>query len=561
MKQYLYWLHKLSIYTKLAVLIFAMIFIFSTIIISLAIDTSKAQTDEITNEMIDSNIQSNKDFLTSAILANDKWALFKFLKSFSQNKTIKDAGIVDTNFIVLAHTNTNKYRVGTILNDKSKHTILAFKKDGVLLGYFVLDIEKNSIKHMLEKSFSTNLLIMVFAALFSFLFAVYFIKNLLGRLEILRENAQAISQKRWEDIKEIQSIENDEITDLVKSTTYLMKEIKESVDKEKQFKKFYQQILASVDVFIIICDKNLNIIYQNEHKISKLLLQNGKFKSPYVKDLIKCYQNNSCTFCKQKIINELGEPLSLYYQIRLVNESLIISFSDITKLSKLEENEKILHSLKTLGEISSLFAHETKNLLQPLKLLLQDENEIDKEDLQIVNNILDRINTQVVDFLSLGKPIDKKNIKAINAKIFFEELIQIIKPKLIEKNIALTYDIDKNLKIYMSKNSLEMILMNLINNSIEAMQDNNEITISWIKGTTNMSIMKIEDSGIGIPKEIRGKIFKPFFTTKSNGSGLGLFTIYKIVYLSGGQISLLDTDKTTFMIKLPLEEYYENSNH
>ncbi len=553
MKKLLQKLHSLSIYAKLAILIFTIIAIFSTVIVILAINTSKRQTNEIINEMIDSNIQSNRDFLTSAILANDNWALFKFLKSLSKNRAIKDAGIVDTNFIVLAHTNTKKHRIGTILNDRSKHTILPFKKDGVLLGYFVLDIEKNSIKNMLEKSFSTNFMIMIFAALFSFLLAIYFMKNLLDRLNILKENARAISQKRWGDIKEIQSVENDEITDLVKTTTYLMKEIQDSVEKEEQLKRFYQQILASVDIFIIICDENLNIMYQNEHHISKLLLKNGKFKSPYVKDLIKCYQSNSCKFCKQKITNEMGEDLSLYYQIRLVNEYLVISFSDITQLSKLEENEKILHSLKTLGEISSLFAHEIKNLLQPLKLLLQDGEDIDTQDLQIINNTLNRMDAQVIDFLSLGKPIDKRDTTILDVQNSLEDLIEIVKPKLESKNITLTYNIEKDLKVNISKNSFEMIFINLINNSIEAIKKGGEIDIQWHKKDDKMTVLKISDSGEGIPAAIRKKIFKPFFTTKTKGSGLGLFTIYKIVYLSGGEMSLLDKDKTTFLINLPLK--------
>ena len=553
MKKIINWLHSLSIYTKLAVLIFAMISFFASIIIYLAINTSKTQTEEITHEMINSNILSNKDFIASAILAHDNWALFKFLKSFSKNSIITNAGIVDENFIVLADTDTKKHRIGTILNDTEKHKVIPFKKDGVLLGYFILDIEKQSIKKLLEKSFFNNFLIMVFAAVLSLLFAVYFMRNLLNRLDILKENAKAISKKNWEDIKEIQSRENDEITELVNSTTLLMREVQASVEKEEELKNFYQQTLASVDIFIVICDKDLNIIYQNHHPLSKILLEEGRFKNEYIKKLINCYKNSSCRFCKQKISDKFGEDLALYYQIRKVKESLVISFSDITQLSRLEENEKILHSLKTLGEISSLFAHEVKNLLQPLKLLLQDENEIDKEDLYIVNNTLDRINAQVVDFLSLGKPIDKKNIKAINAKNFFEELLDIIKPKLKEKNIALKYDIDEDLKVYMSKNSLEMILINLINNSIEALQKDGEIEITWHSDDKDMSVLRIADSGPGIPKQLREKIFKPFFTTKSNGSGLGLFTIYKIVYLSGGQISLLDSNKTTFVIKLPLE--------
>ncbi len=551
MKKLIRKLHSLSIYTKLAFLIFMIIAIFSSVIVVLAIKTSRNQTDEIINEMIQSNIQSNKDFLTSAILANDNWALFKFLKSFSKSKYITDAGITDTNFIILAHTNTKKHRIGTILDDKSRHKILPFKKDGVLLGYIILDTQKNSIKKMLEKSFSTNFLIMLFAAVFSFLFAIYFMKNLLDRLDILRENAKAISLRKWDDIQEIQSVENDEITDLVKTTTYLMKEIKSSVENEEKLKLFYQQILASVDIFIIICDENLNIMYQNEHSMGKLILENGQFKSNYIKDLIKCYQDNSCTFCKQKIANELGEDISLYYQIKLVNEYLVISFSDITQLSRLEENEKILHSLKTLGEISSLFAHEIKNLLQPLKLLLQEDEEIDKDDLHIINNTLNRMDAQVIDFLSLGKPIDK-DTQTLDIKKSLEDLIEIIKPKLNAKNITLSYHIEENLRIKISKNSFEMIFMNLINNSIEAIKSEGEIQINWQKSQNNMTTFKIQDSGCGIPQALKNKIFKPFFTTKTNGSGLGLFTIYKIVYLSGGQMSLADSDKTTFIINLPL---------
>ena len=551
MKKLTRWLHSLSIYTKLAFLIFTTIFAFSSVIALLAIDTSKKQTNEIINEMIDSNIQSNKDFLTSAILANDNWALFKFLKSFSKNSAIKNAGIVDTHFITLADTNTKKHRIGTIIQDKTGHKILPFKKDGVLLGYFILDIEKNLIRDMLEKSFSTNFLIMIGAAIFSFLFAIYFMKNLLDRLNILKENAKAISLRKWDDIQEIQSVENDEITDLVKTTTFLMKEIKEFVKKEEQLKKFYQQILASVDIFIVICDEDLNIIYQNEHSISKLLVENNSFKSEHIKSLVQCYQDHSCTFCKQKITDDLGENLSLYYQIRLVNEYLVISFSDITQLSKLEENEKILHSLKTLGEISSLFAHEIKNLLQPLKLLIQEGEEIDKEDLQIIHNTLNRMDAQVIDFLSLGNPIDKKNTAALNCKNLFKDLISIIKPKLDEKNIKLAHDIEDGLKVKISKSSFEMIFMNLINNSIDAIKKNGDIAISWHKNLDNMTLLKIEDSGSGISKKLRKKIFKPFFTTKSNGSGLGLFTVYKIVYLSGGQINLSDNPKTTFLINLP----------
>jgi signal transduction histidine kinase len=443
-KKFLQYIHSFSIYTKLAFLIFGVIFIFSSTVVFLTIETAKNQTNEIISEMIQSNINSNKDFLADAILARDNWALFKFVKSLSKNSVVSDAGIIDTNNIVLAHTDTKTHKVGTILDDKQNHTITEFRKDGVLLGYFVLDIEKKSIKNILEKNFSNNFLFMTLAALVSFLIAIFFMKNLLDRLDILVYNAKAISLKKWDDIKEIKSVENDEITILIITITELMKEMK-----------------------------------------------------------------------------------------------------------RVTEQEKITHSLQSVGEISSLFAHEIKNLLQPLKLLLEDDEELTKEDMKIIHTTLNRMDAQVVDFLSLGKPLDIQENETLNVKDIMNEICSIVKPRADEKNIEIISKID-DMKINISKNSIEMILMNLISNSIEVLEDGGKISIDWQKQKNGMSLLKIQDSGPGIPSEIKEKIFKPFFTTKKNGSGLGLFTVYKIVYLSGGHMHLGVEEKTTFRVYLPV---------
>ncbi len=545
-------LHSLSIYSKLAFMIFMIIVLFSSTVVFLAIQSSKKQTNEIINEMILSNIQSNKDFIADAILAHDYWSLFKFLKSSSKNSIIKSAGITDKNFIVLADTNTKKHRIGTILNDKKKHTIIPFKKDGVLLGYFILNIQKNSVKKILEKNFTNNFLFLMIAALLSFFIAIFFMKNLLDRLKILVENAKAVSLKKWDDIKEVDSVENDEITDLIKTITVIMKEIKISVKKEEELKNFYHKILSSVDIFIVICDKDLNIMYQNNHNLKEYILNdNNQFKNRFIKNLINCYSNSSCKLCKQKISNEFDKDISLLYQINFVNEYLVVSFSDITQFAKMEENEKITHSLKTLGEISSLFAHEIKNLLQPLKLLLFDEDFSDKEDMRIINNTLDKMDAQVADFLSLGKPIDTKEIKSLYIKESVDEIYQMLKPKFKKKNVKFIANIDTNLQIYINESSLELILVNLITNSLEAIDKDGYIEVSWQKSEHDMSLLTVKDSGCGINTNIRKNIFKPFFTTKEHGSGLGLFTIYKMVYLLGGNMTLLESKNTTFEIYLP----------
>ena len=75
-------------------------------------------------------------------------------------------------------------------------------------------------------------------------------------------------------------------------------------------------------------------------------------------------------------------------------------------LEKEEKNARISHSLLILGEISSSFAHEVKNLLQPLKLLISPKFQPDVEDMPIIHGALKRIDHQVADFLALAKPAD-----------------------------------------------------------------------------------------------------------------------------------------------------------
>jgi len=96
-----------------------------------------------------------------------------------------------------------------------------------------------------------------------------------------------------------------------------------------------------------------------------------------------------------------------------------------------------------------------------------------------------------------------------------------------------------------------MILVNLLTNSLEAIDNDGFIEVSWQKSEHDMSLLTVKDNGCGINDNIRENIFKPFFTTKEHGSGLGLFTIYKMVYLLGGNMTLLESEDTTFEIYLP----------
>src|SRR5574340_419207 len=114
--------------------------------------------------------------------------------------------------------------------------------------------------------------------------------------------------------------------------------------------------------------------------------------------------------------------------------------------------------------------------------------------------------------------------------------IQIVTP---EQNVSMTGDLAQ----------LEIVLSNIIINSIQAIGESGKITIS-VEDKSNAFVISITDSGPGIPEKYMHKIFEPLFTTKQLGTGLGLASCYTIIKNHGGEI-WVKNNPTTFTIRLP----------
>ena len=130
----------------------------------------------------------------------------------------------------------------------------------------------------------------------------------------------------------------------------------------------------------------------------------------------------------------------------------------------------------------------------------------------------------------------------------------------IPSHVEIILDIPAELKITVDKQRMQQVFLNLIKNAIDVMPENGRIWISCReliskeKERREVEIL-IEDNGPGIPEEIKGKIFYPFFTTKEvgHGSGLGLFIVHDIIEMHGGSIRVISRigQGTTFIIWLP----------
>jgi signal transduction histidine kinase len=238
------------------------------------------------------------------------------------------------------------------------------------------------------------------------------------------------------------------------------------------------------------------------------------------------------------------------------------SYNDLSKsLRKLIETEKDLadarvkvknERLTAIGELSASMAHDMKNSLAVIKTATDvlerkfkgNDEKIDK----LFSNMdigINRISHQIKDVLEHVR-ITPTNITTTSLdKMVGTALNTIqIQPNVIVKNP------DTNIELNCDQQKMEIVLINLILNAVQAIGDNSgEVVISSSEDNSNYEI-NIENSGPPIPEELLDKIFESLFTTKLQGTGLGLATCKNIIEQHGGSI-LVKNKPTTFTIKFP----------
>lgn len=488
--------------------------------------------------------------------------------------------------------------------------------------YLFVSVEKDEVfgpAHHLRSVFITLLLIFLVIAVFSGFIAT---GQLVGPIRKLQKGAEIISQGNFGHHLNIDT--NDEIeklshqfnnmADAIRKRENLLEKHQEQLEETVQLrtaelreqKETLQAILDKVPSAFLLLDENgyilsasaavqqitdhspEEVIGQQCYQIfsNKEICRNCAAKNPSRGEKVSAFiETQTKGGGETAFIEHIFFPLTLHDQKLAYLEIL----TDITERKKIEEHLVQTERLAATGEMSAVIAHEIRNSLTSVKMILQLQQEKNKTNesahpLEVAVQSVYRMEEVINDLLRFARPTPFE-FQSLNINRTIEESVQFVKPEFDKRSIVLSIALDPSIiDIQLDANHIREAIINILLNASQAIEQQGEIFIQskltrlsrrmedfaytnqknpgiylvapkmiLAKGEAVVTI-EIKDSGPGIPQKNLSNIFNPFFTTKLNGTGLGLAIVKRTINQHSGIIRVRSKLKkgTGFQIILPV---------
>jgi len=337
-------------------------------------------------------------------------------------------------------------------------------------------------------------------------------------------------------------------------------------------------VLSSIPGGILVADQYSRVIMINNPARRLLPLSTNDPMDLLVWEVIE--SKDIATYVKTALEEDRSAPM-LDFPIQRRDRSVILScgvlalvdrgsivgnmiyIEDVTEYREEDSRLKRAESLASLSTLAAGVAHEIKNPLasmgihlQLLRRQLNKEGEIPlhlREPLGVLEEEIERLTNIVSDYLLAVRPQDVRPMKA-SLNELIRELVQLLRYEMEEAKVRVLPVLSESIPpMPLDEGAMKRALLNLIKNAIIAMPNGGELGLKTRKEQDNV-IITVSDTGEGIPEELHGKVFEPFFTTRDTGSGLGLTVVYKVIKEHGGDLHM-DSHPgrgSTFRITLPI---------
>jgi PAS domain S-box-containing protein len=232
----------------------------------------------------------------------------------------------------------------------------------------------------------------------------------------------------------------------------------------------------------------------------------------------------------------------------------LVKLRDVDSRRQLERQLDVSSRLAAISRLTGGVAHEIKNPLNAMALhleVLRSRLDTEQPELEVIAREIKRLDNVVKTFLNFNRPIELQ-ARPLDLDEVVQQVLALVSVDAEAKNIHIETELTDKLWLNGDPDLLKQAILNVVNNGLEAMSEGGKLVIrtEWIADECQI---RVTDAGSGIAPEIQEKIFNLYFTTKQQGSGIGLATTFRVVQLHSGTIDFVSEPGrgTTFRLRFP----------
>jgi two-component system nitrogen regulation sensor histidine kinase GlnL len=348
-----------------------------------------------------------------------------------------------------------------------------------------------------------------------------------------------------------------------------------ALESQRATLSYLESILAAIPSGVVVVDTNGRIVLLNQsaEALTGFAADEVRGQS-YSKTLgegvpqkltpLYTLATGAWTINEEKVLKtKMGDQVPVSFSASLVLDTsnritgAIEVLTDLSRVKLLEEEVARVRTLATIGEVAAEVAHEVRNPLGGIKgfaSLLERDLAGNPKGLALVEKILEGIESLeriVGDLLETGKPATL-DLEHVDLAREIRRIVEIFDMAARGEGKDIIFEIDLSDDPFycrVDKGRLNQAVTNLLRNAADAVGDSGKVTVragagkaegirraSPLKPAREYLSIEVTDTGSGVADEVIGKIFSPFFTTKSDGTGLGLATVRRVAALHGGEV-------------------------
>ncbi len=298
-------------------------------------------------------------------------------------------------------------------------------------------------------------------------------------------------------------------------------------------------------------------IFSMDTKIGRLVLDAFEEGRPLDQEEVEMEGGRHVQVSLDFVVDQQSRPESALPGASL---GALLTLHDLESVREIESEIELSRRLAAIGRLTSGVGHEVKNPINAIVVHLELlRNKLSGPDsramrhLEIIESEIQRLDRVVQTLVDFSRPVELQ-LKEQDIRRVVSGVLMLASAELETHNVRVySHMPDHPLTTKVDADLIKQAILNVVLNGAQAMQNGGELHVS-LREEGRIATIEIADSGGGIPPDIREKIFDLYFTTKKNGSGIGLAMTYRIMQLHNGTIDVQSEQNigSTFTLKLPL---------